>query len=137
MNGLNHQKRIWTKFWIKRLFDLHACIVNVVKTFCTKHTFEEKNYIDRFSDSTVGILCKSNFIETYFIEIEVFLLLLRWIKNSDDEWKIAPFSAAIALQQMRITNDICCLDYNCLSTFCLFCIKEENIFQYLSISGKI
>ena len=30
------------------------------------------------------------------------------------------------LQQMRITNDICCLDYNCLSTFCLCCINTDN-----------
>ena len=27
---------------------------------------------------------------------------------------------------MRITNDICCLDYNCLSNFCLCCINTDN-----------
>ena len=30
------------------------------------------------------------------------------------------------LQQIRITNDICCLDYNCLSTFCLCSINTET-----------
>ena len=57
--------------WIKRLFDLHAFIVNV-EHFVPNTLLRKKIILIDFL-----ILCKSNFIETYFIEREVFLLLLR------------------------------------------------------------